>query len=113
MKGETEDTRHKFFERNGSTSIDPCHNPEALEEWLKKLESKSNVDNAPIVWIRKMLVKAPDARPKAKELMQLILDNSDERVYSGSCCDGVEEKGLPKELQNSEDDDFSISEGSE
>lgn len=109
LKGETLASKLAHFRSNGTSGEYPRVNQEAFQDWMKKLESTK--DNAPLEWIRKMIIVRPDARLKPEQLMSRILTCGDERDYYGLCCDGKEESDVPAELRDGEFEDFSSSEG--
>ena len=109
MKGETLDSKLAHFRGNGTLGDYPRVNQEAFKTWTKKLESKK--DNAPLEWIRNMVLIKPVARLAPEQLMSRILTCEDEKDYYGLCCDGKEENEVPIELKDDEVEDYSSGEG--
>ena len=110
LKGETLTSKLAHFRSNGTSGEYPRVNQAAFEDWMKKLSSTK--DNAPLEWIRNMIMVRPDARIKTEKLMSRILTCDDEKDYYGLCCDGKEETEVPVELRDEDIEDFSSSEGS-
>ena len=110
LKGETLASKLAYFQSSGTLGECPRVNQEAFKDWMKKLESTK--DNAPLEWIRNMILKEPAARLTPQQLMSRILTCDDEKIYCGSCCDGKEESDVPAELRDMEFEDCSSSEGS-
>ncbi|OQV08548.1 Ankyrin repeat-containing protein isoform 1 [Cladophialophora immunda] len=75
----------------------PSVNYEAFTSWVRKLESTPN--NAPLEWIKKMMVIDRKKRLSPPELMSRIWNSNDDRDYFGLCCDGNEEIDMPSELR--------------
>jgi hypothetical protein len=109
LKGETLASKLAYFRNNGTLGDYPRVNQVAFEDWMKKLESTK--DNAPLGWIRNMILKEPAARLTPQQLMSQILTCDDERDYYGLCCDGKEESDVSAELRDMEFEDCSSSEG--
>jgi hypothetical protein len=110
LKGETLASKLAYFRSNGTLGDYPRVNPKAFKDWMKKLESTK--DNAPLEWIRNMILDKPVARLTPQQLMSRILTCDDERDYYGLCCDGKEESDVSAELRDVEFEDCSNSEGS-
>ena len=110
LKGETLSSKRVHFQSNGTSGEYPRVNQVAFQGWMKKLESTK--DNAPLAWIRNMILVEPGARIKTEKLMSQILTCDYEKDYYGLCCDGIEETDVPAELRSGEIEDFSSSEGS-
>ena len=110
LKGETLASKLAHFRSKGSTGDYPRVNHEAFQDWMKKLQSRK--DNAPLEWIKNMILFKQDTRLKPQKLMSRILTCDGEKDYYGLCCDGEEESNLPTELRDEEVEDLSSSEGS-
>ena len=110
MKGETLESKLAHFRSSGSSGEDPRVNEEAFKDWMGRLQSTR--DNAPLEWIKNMILKDPEDRLKPEELMSRILTFEGESGYYGLCCGEEEESDLPPELRDGEVDVLSSSEGS-
>ena len=106
LKGETLASKLAHFRSNGTSGEYPRVNQTAFQDWMKKLESTK--DNAPLEWIKNMIMVRPDARIKTEKLMSRILTCDDEKDYYGLCCDGKEEKHVPVELRDEDIEDFRV-----
>ena len=102
-------SKRDYFRDNGSTGDDPWSNIEAAHGWTKSLESKR--DNAPLEWIRNMILETRAARLNPKQLLKRIKSCNEEKDFCGLCCNQEEETSLPIELRDPEFDDCSSSEG--
>ena len=110
LKGETLASKLAHFRSKGTLGEYPRVNQEAFQDWMKRLQSTR--DNAPLEWIKDMILKEPEDRLKPEELMSRILTFEGERGYYGLCCGEEEELDLPPELRDGEVDVLSSSEGS-
>lgn len=105
MKGETLESKLAHFRSKGSLGDSPRVNPEAFQDWMKRLQSTQ--DNAPLEWIKDMILDKLERRLKHEDLIPRILTCEGEKGYYGLCCDGkkapdqaVLENHLCNEAQN-------------
>lgn len=84
-----------------------------MKGWMKKLESKSKKDNAPLDWIRNLTMEKAESRLTPQQLMDRITSKEaleDGKGYYGLCCDGKKDDEVAIELRDS---DVEVSSGSE
>lgn len=94
---------------NGTQGAYPRVNLEAFEGWMKIL--KTTKDNAPLTWIKKMILESKNARLTAPQLMEKILSCEDDKDFFGRCCSGQKESEVPAELREEVIEDYSSNEG--
>ena len=98
------------FNTTGTLGNCPRNNFEGYKEWIAKLDSKR--DNAPLEWIKNMILMKPTARLELKQLMSRIWDCDDEEnSYFALCCDGNEETSVAPQLKSDDFEDISSEEG--
>jgi hypothetical protein len=84
------DMRAGFIERTGHYRF--YSNIENALQWVGRLRSLGQeLDNAPLIWIAKMLDPDPTCRPTAHALVDMILNEDPEDLgisasFCGTCC---------------------------
>jgi hypothetical protein len=72
---------------------------------------KTTRENAPLPWIKRMILEDRHARLTAPQLMDEILLCEDYKDFFGRCCSGQKESEVPAELREEVIEDFSSNEG--
>ncbi|KAI9730878.1 MAG: Ankyrin-2 [Cirrosporium novae-zelandiae] len=96
LKEETIDKRKNFFESTGSKGRNPRQNQNAYNLWMEKLESRH--DKFPWLWTKELLLRNPEDRLTAIELLRKIQqcnDPEDGYIYYCAKCDESVEVTIP------------------
>ncbi|KAH0556293.1 hypothetical protein GP486_005781 [Trichoglossum hirsutum] len=88
LKGESLDDMKGFLENQGSQSLFYRNNLIAAEEWMSKLENikGTELDNAPIAWIREVLQIDRTMRPTAAAIIERINKQDSVANYKTPFC---------------------------
>jgi hypothetical protein len=96
LKGETVEAKKRFFESTGSKGQNPRQNENAYNLWMEELKSRH--DKFPWLWTKELLVRKPDDRLTAIELLRKIQrcnDPEDGYIYYCTKCDESVEVTIP------------------
>ena len=76
LRGESLESMERYFRDTGTGNTHFKDNPQAVSGWIERLEqnNRSELQNLPITWIKKMLRREHTTRPNARTLMHSIWD---------------------------------------
>ncbi|KAI9860489.1 MAG: hypothetical protein M1813_006148 [Trichoglossum hirsutum] len=88
IKGISLDDLKAFFESRGSQTIMYWSNPEAIAQWIIELERsrEKEPNNAPLDWVKRMLVHDRNERPTARMLVTEIINEGSVSGKAGEFC---------------------------
>ena len=96
LKGKSIAQLRKYFTSQTDSALF-FNNPKGIQDWISLLQNLSAIDNAPLLWISRMLQPDRHVRSRAAAIIDDIRDShphtSGPNPYFANCCRRVDQRG--------------------